>query len=939
MPWDVIIGCFALLLVFSPIIFFIYAIFSNPKSDYRTSSSQNGKTLSSSGTLFSNTAQSINTNEFSYSINQAKKYINAQKSKYEEILLSKKDVNDSNKYRKLKHEKTLSIDEIFQMLNNLDKKLLLNVLKNELEYRTNSFDKFEEYVVSDEFISQDGNIEILLLLYITIERCNIYHDFVQNFIDIYYYTLGPKISVLLSTHFLATSLKNRYIAHESDLRWLLYLLQYDEPIYSDEALSFDKELESHSALHDRYRSDIDDYNAKIQLIKKYRPLMNVLEDNVLYRDDTLLQIALAKDGLSLSKLKQIINSLETKRTKIKDVQKKFEKVNNVIDGIKNEINGWLESTKDTIKIVDEHESTILSYILNNKTNWIQSNSKIFENCVNFLNENFMLYEQSCFCANITDAFKGIVFPRKIKSIIIRTHANFLKSVYKKSIQKIGDIDNPEFKVQGPTYLTLQNNIHNCSLNFLVVGPTVEQIILDPSKNKHDLTSIEIKPGWYTIVCEPRNIEINPLILEGNCVPGKKYPISVIVNENIDSEFKKFTPSTIGSGYSVDVGLFGAININPHFPLYLSYNSSIYHIGTYLGEGSGGIVYQATNTETGEISAFKFMTTDVLGYFTQIEIGIKEWKNYQDLTYKKNIVNIQSYSNDLNFYQQNEILTKKKEVVAYKMEYACNGSLRNFIDKMIDNDLQLINIIKILREISIGLESIHNSGLIHRDIRPENILVFETSPQYRICDFTLTRNKADLITEQLTTILGKKGSFSFVDEFDDRRTVSTLQSLQKIISSSTFYASPEEHEGLGNLDERSDLYSLGGIFYWLLVGFDPFEIELREFDLNLYERYRMAIDCKVINLDSKRREELFGELVDLRENLRNVNLRMKKKIKMNASYELIEYSDISESSFKIINDFLSKTLHPNPNQRFNTTSEVLSVLEEMEATLINSKVYS
>jgi serine/threonine-protein kinase len=139
--------------------------------------------------------------------------------------------------------------------------------------------------------------------------------------------------------------------------------------------------------------------------------------------------------------------------------------------------------------------------------------------------------------------------------------------------------------------------------------------------------------------------------------------------------------------------------------------------------------------------------------------------------------------DINVIRAFEFLRKGSKV-AYTMEYAPGGSLRKIIDSG-----QLPNIEQITRfatQFASGLAAIHSSGVVHRNLRPANILIGE-GEQIKIADFGIAR----LMNSRTIT---RKGEI--------------LGSIE--------YSSPE-YINLGRFDRRADIYSFGLIIYELLVG--------------------------------------------------------------------------------------------------------------------------
>jgi len=109
-------------------------------------------------------------------------------------------------------------------------------------------------------------------------------------------------------------------------------------------------------------------------------------------------------------------------------------------------------------------------------------------------------------------------------------------------------------------------------------------------------------------------------------------------------------------------------------------------------------------------------------------------------------------------------------------------------------LPLAEVLRIGRETAAGLAAAHRQGLVHRDIKPDNIFLQDPDGQVRIIDFGLARAGMD-------------------DGLD--------VTLEGSIVGTPAYMSPERIEG-GELDAQSDLFGLGVVLYELLADRLPFE---------------------------------------------------------------------------------------------------------------------
>lgn len=143
-----------------------------------------------------------------------------------------------------------------------------------------------------------------------------------------------------------------------------------------------------------------------------------------------------------------------------------------------------------------------------------------------------------------------------------------------------------------------------------------------------------------------------------------------------------------------------------------------------------------------------------------------------------------------------------------MEYIEGPSLSKYLRVLHQNNgrLPLYQVARLIRGIASALQYAHNNGVIHRDVKPGNILL--TSPSSLI-----TIGKP--LPEDFEPVLSDFGLVRFLDA---RRQTTTGH-----IAGTPAYMSPEQSRGEAS-DGRADIYSLGVVLYEMLAGDVPFDGE-------------------------------------------------------------------------------------------------------------------
>jgi serine/threonine-protein kinase len=212
----------------------------------------------------------------------------------------------------------------------------------------------------------------------------------------------------------------------------------------------------------------------------------------------------------------------------------------------------------------------------------------------------------------------------------------------------------------------------------------------------------------------------------------------------------------------------------------------YKLKRRLGAGGMGEVYLAEHTLLRRPCAVKLIRPDQAGDPTNLQRFEREVRAMATLTHW-NTVEVFDYGHaqDGTFY--------------YVMEYLPGQNLETLVAK--HGPLPPARAVHFLRQVCRALREAHGLGILHRDIKPSNIIASERGGVFdvaKLLDFGLVQGG-----------LGKDA---------DRLTV------KGTILGSPPYMSPEQAAGKDTVDARSDIYSLGGVAYFVLTGQAPFPRE-------------------------------------------------------------------------------------------------------------------
>lgn len=200
----------------------------------------------------------------------------------------------------------------------------------------------------------------------------------------------------------------------------------------------------------------------------------------------------------------------------------------------------------------------------------------------------------------------------------------------------------------------------------------------------------------------------------------------------------------------------------------------YELICVVGRGGMGTVYKAHDELLHRTVALKMMSPELAVSDTPRQRFIREARAAAQVTHE-NVVTIHS-------------VDESRPIPFLTMQYVEGVSLQ---DRMKDPSLDVDEIVRIGREIAAGLQAAHARGLVHRDVKPANILLESPGGRVKITDFGLARAVDDATLSQSGAVIG-----------------------------TPLYMAPEQARGEA-LDHRADLFSLGTVLYAMCAGGSPF----------------------------------------------------------------------------------------------------------------------
>jgi len=200
----------------------------------------------------------------------------------------------------------------------------------------------------------------------------------------------------------------------------------------------------------------------------------------------------------------------------------------------------------------------------------------------------------------------------------------------------------------------------------------------------------------------------------------------------------------------------------------------FHVDKVIGQGGMGAVYLATDSQMNEQVALKVMTNNIAEDPESVQRFRREGSAARKITHP-NVIRIHDLGDDAG-------------LLFLSMEYFPGMTLAEMIARRPVTPLPEVK--RILVQVCDALSAAHAAGVIHRDLKPQNILVNDQR-EVRVIDFGLAMT---VYTRGMTAT--------------------------GMILGTPEYMAPEQVQG-GLVDHRSDIYALGAVAYHLCAGRPPF----------------------------------------------------------------------------------------------------------------------
>ena len=234
------------------------------------------------------------------------------------------------------------------------------------------------------------------------------------------------------------------------------------------------------------------------------------------------------------------------------------------------------------------------------------------------------------------------------------------------------------------------------------------------------------------------------------------------------------------GLLKELTALGAVNMSDHPALLQSLDPEVvpgYRIEGEAGRGGMGVVYRARQTSMDRLVALKLLSRRLSSDASYVEKFLEEARSAAKLNHENVVGAINAGEANGLYY--------------FVMEFVDGQSAAEHLER--DGPYDPDEAFRIAEAVARGLQHAHEVGIVHRDVKPENIVVTGNS-EVRLCDLGLAKPLAVAGT-------GEKSDMT---------------------EGTPYYCSPEQALGRTDIDARSDVYSLALTLYHMITGEPAYE---------------------------------------------------------------------------------------------------------------------
>ena len=322
-------------------------------------------------------------------------------------------------------------------------------------------------------------------------------------------------------------------------------------------------------------------------------------------------------------------------------------------------------------------------------------------------------------------------------------------------------------------------------------------------------------------------------------------------------------------------------------------TQFYEVIKKIGEGAYGKIYKVKNKQSGDIRAMKQITKnkipDIVKFQTEIKI--------LSMVDHPNIVRLFEVIEDDKYFNL--------------LQELCTGG--ELLTKSQNTQLKEKEIARIFNQIMSAVAYCHDKGIVHRDLKLENILFASEAPDspIKIIDFVFSvlfvKNKEK----------EKNSDVNDLKKLGYRRMKSKVGTL--------YYISPEIIKG--NYDEKCDIWACGVILYILLCGYPPFSGNTDKEVYNLITQVKYDFDKEIWKNISKYAKELIKNMLTPAKN------RYTAKQVLASKWFEVKLKDFKDEKINYILDYR----HIHKYKSYNKFKQVILTFIASRLTSEESKI--